>query len=56
MIDQQFQELKFLCVAYLNSRDSFSKFDKEKLIVFAQFIQFSSVELLALDSDRYVVK
>nr|KYP46931.1 hypothetical protein KK1_031413 [Cajanus cajan] len=63
VIDQQLQELNncfteanielLLCVACLNPRDSFSTFDKEKLIRFAQFysFEFSPVELLALDNQ-----
>nr|KYP47883.1 Zinc finger MYM-type protein 1 [Cajanus cajan] len=63
VIDQQLQELNncfteantelLLCVACLNPRDSFSTFDKEKLIRFAQFYssEFSPVELLALDNQ-----
>nr|KYP44907.1 Zinc finger MYM-type protein 1 [Cajanus cajan] len=63
VIDQQLQELNnrfteantelLLCVACLNPRDSFSAFDKEKLIRFAQFYssEFSPIELLALDNQ-----
>lgn len=40
-----------LCVACLSPRDSFSAFDKERLIRLAQFypLEFSQVELLTLD-------
>lgn len=40
-----------LCVACLSQRDSFSAFDKERLIRLAQFYssEFSQVELLTLD-------
>ncbi|KAI5406839.1 hypothetical protein KIW84_053199 [Lathyrus oleraceus] len=60
VIDRQLQELDnrftevnielLLCVAYLSPRDSFSAFDKERLIRLAQFYpsEFSQVELLAL--------
>jgi len=42
-----------LCVACLSPRDSFSAFDKEKLIHLAQFypLDFSPVQLLELDSQ-----
>ncbi|KAI5438902.1 hypothetical protein KIW84_024574 [Lathyrus oleraceus] len=61
MIDRQLQELNnhfpevntelLLCVACLSPRDSFSAFDKERLIRLAQFYpsEFSQVELLTLD-------
>ena len=48
-----------LCVTYLSLRDSFSAFDKEKLIRLAQFYpsDFSHVELLALDNQlqNYII-
>jgi len=61
VIGRQLQELNnhftevntrfLLCVACSNPRDSFSAFDKERLITLAQFYpsEFSQVELLALD-------
>ncbi|XP_050875349.1 uncharacterized protein LOC127078974 [Lathyrus oleraceus] len=61
VIDRQLQELNnrftevntklLLCVACLSPRDSFSAFDKERLIRLAQFYpsEFSQVELLTLD-------
>ena len=62
-IDRQLQELNnhfsevntelLLCVSCLSPRDSFSAYDKEKLIRLAQFYpsEFSPVQLLALDSQ-----
>jgi hypothetical protein len=63
VIDRQLQELNnrftevgtelLLCVACLSPRDSFSAFDKEKLLRLAQFYpsEFSPIQLLALDSQ-----
>ncbi|XP_057997745.1 uncharacterized protein LOC131176686 [Hevea brasiliensis] len=61
--DLQLQELNnhsnevntelLLCVACLSQNDSFSAFDKEKLLRFTQFypIEFSIVQLVALDNQ-----
>ncbi|KAJ9129148.1 hypothetical protein P3X46_034066 [Hevea brasiliensis] len=63
VIDLQLQELNnhsnevntelLLCVACLSQNDSFSAFDKEKLLRFTQFypIEFSIVQLVALDNQ-----
>ncbi|KAJ9162419.1 hypothetical protein P3X46_022195, partial [Hevea brasiliensis] len=67
--DLQLQELNshftemntelLLCVACLNPNNSFSSFDKEKLIHLAQFYpcDFSSTELMALDNqlETYII-
>lgn len=62
-IDMHLQELNncflevniklLLCVACLNPNDSFSAFDKEKLIILSQFYPFelSAVDLVALVSQ-----
>ncbi|GAV61470.1 Dimer_Tnp_hAT domain-containing protein [Cephalotus follicularis] len=69
VIDMQLQELitrfnkvtteLLLCMACLNPSDSFSAFDKHKLIRFAQFYEsnFSSVELMVLDDqlETYII-
>ncbi|KAJ9162755.1 hypothetical protein P3X46_022505 [Hevea brasiliensis] len=48
-----------LCVACLNPNNSFSSFDKEKLIHLAQFYScdFSSTEVMALDNqlETYII-
>ena len=48
-----------ICVACLSSRDSFSSFDKKKLVQLAKLYSrdFSSVELLALDAqlENYIL-
>ncbi|CAJ2673788.1 unnamed protein product [Trifolium pratense] len=63
VIDRQLQELNnrvtevsnelLLCVSCLSPRDSFSAFDKEKLLRLAQFYpsEFSPIQILALDSQ-----
>ncbi|XP_057747944.1 uncharacterized protein LOC130967139 [Arachis stenosperma] len=63
VIDRQLQELNnrftevntelLLCIACLNTSDSFFAFDKEKLLRLAEFYpyEFSSTQLLALDSQ-----
>lgn len=69
VIDKQLQELNdrftevntelLLCMACLNPRNSFSAFDKDKLIRLAQFysLEFSEVELMALDNqlETYII-
>ncbi|CAJ2657317.1 unnamed protein product [Trifolium pratense] len=63
VIDRRLQELNnrftevgtelLLCVSCLSPRDSFSAFDKEKLLRLAQFYpsEFSPIQILALDSQ-----
>jgi len=69
VIDRQLQELDnrftevsnelLLCVASLNSIDSFFAFYKEKLINLARFYlsEFSSMELMGLDNQvqNYII-
>ena len=69
VIDWQLQELNdrfseinmelFICVACLSPRDSFSSFDKKKLVQFPKLYprDFFSIELLALDAqlENYIL-
>ncbi|GMP78350.1 hypothetical protein CsSME_00034298 [Camellia sinensis var. sinensis] len=65
VLDMQIQELNarftesntelLLCVACLNPSNSFSSFDRKKLIHFAEFYpkEFSSMELMVLNDQLY---
>ncbi|XP_028069877.1 zinc finger MYM-type protein 1-like [Camellia sinensis] len=69
VLDMQIQELNarftelntelYLCVACLNPSNSFSSFDRKKLIHLAEFYpkEFSSVELMVLNNqlDTYII-
>uniref|UniRef100_A0A5B7B014 Putative zinc finger MYM-type protein 1-like n=1 Tax=Davidia involucrata TaxID=16924 RepID=A0A5B7B014_DAVIN len=69
VVDMQLQELNnrfnevntelLICVACLNPSDSFSAFNKQRLVRFAQFYpcEFSAVDLLALENqlENYII-